>query len=519
MSQYIYGAAVQGIQGFIFQTNELKDIIGASKLVDDVCTSLFYDELCKVKNQEPAKNKKEALHQDKNSIIAAAGNIKYVFSNPDECKKVVKQFPKIVTEFAPGITISQAVVEMKEGEDFADVIMLLEEKLRAQRNKPMRSATLGLMGIKNSRNTGLPLVEYDKKEKDYLDAGTKAKRENSDETRNELCIAAFGASVKDRNFPFDMSHLEGANKWIAVVHIDGNGLGQVVQKIGKDQDSFRKFSIRLDKATKEAAQESFSLLDMEYNLMDRPRIPFRPIVIAGDDFTFVCQGDLAMEYVEKFLEAFEKKSIEHLGTIIKSNKVFGNKDHLTACAGIAFIKSNYPFYYGYNLAEELCSAAKKVAKRDDMKDKGLPKSCLMFHKVQDSFVNDYSDITKRELTPTQGTSFKFGPYFRESTQGYWAIGDLMKQANDLSDEKNNAAKNVIRQWCNQLHDSSEYAKQQLDNSLRLMKGEQKKIVETICKEDHFRQEQIEGKTIKATPAYDILTLISIGHFIKKNQKK
>ena len=34
MTKYLYGASVQGIQQFIFQTNELKDIVGASELVE-----------------------------------------------------------------------------------------------------------------------------------------------------------------------------------------------------------------------------------------------------------------------------------------------------------------------------------------------------------------------------------------------------------------------------------------------------------------------------------------------------
>ena len=41
MAKYLYAAAVQGIQSFIFQTNVLKDIVGASELVDSVCTEAF----------------------------------------------------------------------------------------------------------------------------------------------------------------------------------------------------------------------------------------------------------------------------------------------------------------------------------------------------------------------------------------------------------------------------------------------------------------------------------------------
>jgi hypothetical protein len=32
MTQYLYGAAVQGIQNFIFQTNKLREIVGLEKL-------------------------------------------------------------------------------------------------------------------------------------------------------------------------------------------------------------------------------------------------------------------------------------------------------------------------------------------------------------------------------------------------------------------------------------------------------------------------------------------------------
>ena len=41
MTKFLYGASVQGIQRFIFQTNDLKDIVGASELVEFICTDLF----------------------------------------------------------------------------------------------------------------------------------------------------------------------------------------------------------------------------------------------------------------------------------------------------------------------------------------------------------------------------------------------------------------------------------------------------------------------------------------------
>ena len=165
---YLYGAAVQGIQSFIFQTKELKDIVGASELVEEICTTAFARLLYDDSNTEDDKILKKFLTDD-NRIISAAGNIKYILNEKD-CMNVVREFPKKVMQMAPGITISQAVVKY-EPDNFGLCVQELEDKLRAQRNKPMRSTTLGLMGIRRSRKTGLPAVEMHEKDnsKDYWD--------------------------------------------------------------------------------------------------------------------------------------------------------------------------------------------------------------------------------------------------------------------------------------------------------------------------------------------------------------
>ena len=126
MSKYLYGAAVQGIQDFIFKTNELKHVVGASELVEQICTSAF---------------DKFAVNGE--SVVRAAGNIKFIFDNEEDCRKAVREFPKTVMSMAPGVTISQAVVLMEN--DFGKAIDDVEALLKVQRNKPARSVTTGLL--------------------------------------------------------------------------------------------------------------------------------------------------------------------------------------------------------------------------------------------------------------------------------------------------------------------------------------------------------------------------------------
>lgn len=468
--KYLYGAAVQGIQQFIFQTNDLKDIVGASELVENICTTLFAKILYDTTNE---KDLLSILKNDDNAVINAAGNIKYIFNSEEECKRVVRIFPKSVVMYAPGITISQTVVKYEDESDFAEIVNELERKLRAQRNKPMASVTSGLMGIRRSRKTGLPVtdIEIVKGETNYLDQATLAKRyeilDGKKKRRNILKLPekAFGKKVTYEDVALNIEDMKGKNDWIAVIHADGNGLGQVVQKIGTNEKIFKIFSRELDAATIKSAQEAFKNLGAFDGV-----IPLRPIVLGGDDLTVVCRADLAIKFVKKFIENFEDNTqFEELDGVFANNE-----KRLTVCAGIAFIKSSYPFYYGYNLAEALCTRAKTDAKRNLKKIDGkmeLPSSCLMFHKVQDSFVDNYNDIVSRELSPCKNVSFEFGPYYikkEDCKPGGWTVEKLLKceaifSGKGLKDiDKGNALKSNLRNWLTLLHDNPGMADQRLE---------------------------------------------------------
>lgn len=463
--KYLYGAAVQGIQQFIFQTNKLKDIVEASDRVQNICTEKFKETLG------------HELKED-NAVLNAAGNIKYIFDTKEECERVVRLFPKAVMEYAPGITISQAVVQCQEEDKYAEYADELEKRLRQQRNKPMSSLTAGLMGIMRESGTNLPkLASKDNKDK-----------EDIHDIKSDLCKNAFGDCTNMRDVEWEIEKMTDKNDWIAVIHADGNGLGQVVQKIGKNRKAFKEFSRNLDAATKAAAQCAY--LDVFMKFADKELTPIRPIVLGGDDLTVICRADLALEYVTAFMDAFEKEAK------LKTDQ------ELTACAGIAYIKSSFPFYYGYGLAESLCGEAKKDAKKD-LKEGEFAPSCLMFHKVQDSFTEDYASIVERELTGKDGYTMKHGPYYLHEdhaiSKGRWTIDKLKERADffERQGKDGNAIKTHLRRWLTDLHQNTGMAHQKV---LRM-----KSIFDNEVFEKYI--EDVTGS--KCTPVYDILALHTI----------
>ena len=487
MSKYLYCAAVQGIQNFIFKTNELMHIVGASELVEYICTSAF--------------NEYRGSAGEEGFVVKAAGNIKFIFNSESDCKKAVREFPKKVMTMAPGITISQTVVKLNtdSDEEFEKAIDCAEENLKKQRNKPASSITLGWMGMKRANNTGLPVtfLSGENKNKEYQDDATHAKIGYNDVFK--LCEKSFGIPyLLRKNIAYNISDITLRNDWIAVIHADGNGLGNVVRIVGKKREKFREFSSMLNVATIEAAHIAFSCIKDKFDM--NGLIPVRPVVLGGDDMTVIIRGDLAIPYTKSFLKAFEQKTQEKLGHILREEKVFANnEDKLTACAGIAFTKSSYPFYYGYELAEQLCAQAKKdTKKRVESSPNHLPYSCLMFHKVQDSFIISYDDIIKRELSVGDNPLFKAGPYYIHEAGKKHTIDELERVSHKLDEESKDGVKSGIRQWISLRLKDKNQADQRKERMKVIFAKENKSIVDMLTEEN-------DGTCI----AYDVLAYHTI----------
>ncbi len=444
--QYLYGASVQGIQSFIFETNKLREIAGASELVEQICNTCFYD-VAGISNPK----------EDDNLQLAAAGNIKYLFQNRETCEQVVRDFPRAAMTLAPGITVSQAVVKIED--DFASnaakYTNQLEQKLRAQRSRPVVQHGLGWMVSERSRRTGKPGVAW--KKEAVVDAGQVAKGKMVEASKSALLEKLMPETrVGDyhRLFARDIEEITGGKErtWIAVIHADGNNLGKKIMRMAREGASSQRFkamSEKLGKATEGAAKHAFDIVVRK--AANGGLHPIRPIVLGGDDLTVIIRGDLALRFTEAFLEAFEQetqKEFQGFG--------YGFEQGLTACAGIAYIKPNYPFHYGATLAETLCKQAKKVAK--DIDGDHTP-SCLLFHKVHASFVEDYGSIIEQELTAKE-VRLDYGPYFLDHQAGYATLDELQHWMAVLN--QSDSPRSRLRNWLTDLQVNPEAAQQQLD---------------------------------------------------------
>lgn len=491
---YLYGASVQGIQGFIFETSKLKEMVGGSELVENICSEWF-DKVSGGKGE---------------NIQKAAGNIRHIFENEGDCQAVVKSFPKRVVENAPGITISQAVVKFGGDGSLQNAMDELEKRLKIQRNRQFRPAEIGLMAVARSPRTGKPAVDYKDEGGKARSAGCRVKQEAGKPESSSRLIDKLGYGNEKWNFPYNFEEMtdEKVCDWLAVIHADGNSLGKLLQTMGgsinSDEDlkvARSEFSKALDTATCAAAKEAFDEIIKPEKKGDKGKYPLRPVILGGDDLTVVCRADLALPFAKAFLLAFKERSKENLAGLVAKFKLNDFSEGLTACAGIAFMKDSYPFHYGIDMAETLCRQAKKAAKK--VNETNVP-STLSFYKIQSSFITDYDDIVERVLTATDsGVRFDYGPYCVDGAADLPSLDGLLEKARLLKRE--NAPKSGVRRWLSALHDDAAAAEQLMK---RITQVHDRKICKGLGLENPFEEKEKTGK-LKFTDLYDAMTIATL----------
>ena len=211
---------------------------------------------------------------------------------------------------------------------------------------------------------------------------------------------------------------------VAVIHIDGNGVGAVMRRLGEamgrvdeadfsravgcsrnDADALRRFVLtvndRLDRAVTRAFAEAWADVakwaeaDIGPTGQKFTVVPVVPVILGGDDVTVFTSGDYALPFAAAYLERYERATesdvlLRHLGREEGTGP-------MTAAAGVAVVRRDFPFHVAYDLAERLVDEAKKVGKAQQP-----VRSTLTYHALFDSSVLDpekilqaYSSFTTR----------------------------------------------------------------------------------------------------------------------------
>jgi hypothetical protein len=497
-----------GIQNYIFGSNRLRENIGASELVRRA-TSTFVE-----KALQEAINEHHDLHDlsqaspieenpDRRAegLFQGGGNVALLFRTLDDAKATVRELSRILLENAPGLEVAAVhsdpfdwnTSHLADIDTTPGLMTRLYEKMVQYKQQRARSAPLASLGVTlDCRATGLPATCIFTDPDDVplpISAETSAKitwREKASERlKRELLPETLQQSyaLPDRFDHLGRSH--GEVSYLAVVHADGNGIGKRIQDTGRGKEDnrtyiqeVRQLSAAINSAGMQALCKTIKAMeamlcqqqpgtepqmdvqpshfaylayleevgkfvfDLSQDKKSKKRfLPFRPLVYGGDDVTFVCDGRLGLALAVYYLQQFEKES-----TNLPGGPAY-------ACAGVAIVKTHYPFARAYNLAEDLCRSAKRFVREQKEAGKG-DGSAIDWHIAASGRGDSISAIREREYKTHNDDLLSLRPLLctrqDDSLRTWWVVEQAawqLKYTNSWRERRNKvmALRETLRQ--------------------------------------------------------------------------
>lgn len=451
-NRWLYGFKTSRIQRYIMGSSRLRDIQGASYLVEELCMAKFAEAI-------------KCLGEGVKVLSQAAGGARVASDRPEALEQLYRLWPMLADHHAPGVSIQQAIVQIDGTEREAHE--KLDRILRGARNLPAPRLPEVPPIVLRTPRTGEPAVRHGRTRRDRtepLDRITEKKQRAAQRLRRSASLdnRLLGDLSRDYSFagPADDDAPSGLaidpHGYIAVIHADGNRFGSALQSAQINGRSFADFSKELKKAIDGAAQAAVHsvLVPASRPPQDGSEsvVPARPILFGGDDITIITAASLAVPFVKKFSEEFESRS-----------KDFGpGGSALTFASGIAFVKEKFPYDRAHLLAESLCQRAKTASRGGGGT---APCSSVAFYRVTTSLPGDAGQLDD-ELTIRDFRLFRPAYAIGSGPRNGMTSLDTLER---LSAATATVGRGALRSLVTALHERPEGAKAHLDRVLQVLR--------------------------------------------------
>lgn len=397
--RYLTILEVSQKQAYIFQSNELKKNILNSAVIAWIMDADYLE--------ETAGDRKLFCKED-NLVYSGGGHTVLEFPAREQAERFTGKITKTIRKDYPGIEVFATTIPYMDGKSPAENLKELTKALEKKKSERRSAFHQGSFGVERiDTNTRKPILCHPEKE-----ARVPDKEERTDKS---LMAAGF-----HRVFKFEeLGGTKGKSNFIAVIHIDGNAMGKRVEKLqqkfrelGWDEykEKQREFSQAIDEDFKAAYRDMSEYVAenirngklKELNIVEN-KFPVRRVITAGDDICFVTEGRIGLECAVSFLNK--------LGS--RKNRVDG--EGYAACAGVAIVHQKYPFYRAYELAEMLCSNAKKMGAALSSDKSGSDLSAIDWH-IEFGEIKDTLDKIRADYFDAEGEGISGRPYIVRAEQ-------------------------------------------------------------------------------------------------------
>lgn len=400
MDRYLMILEVSQKQAYIFGSNVLKDNVRNSAMIAYVTGKDFFNSL--------AAGNQSVYSEENNLVYSGGGHTILDFASLEQARAFSGLVTGKVLADYPDMELFVKVKKYDESLSYSQNLKELISELEKKKSLRIASFHQGTYGIEHiDPATKKPVISNLDKEV-YTGAADSSDLDRLFIPQDYEAAMAFS----------DLGGTKGKSNYIAVVHIDGNGMGNRVNKKYQDLDkecnnweAFKKevrvFSEKIDTDYKTAYRRMTEIVAEQDRLgalrtlslrenkkTGKPYFPIRRIITSGDDICFVTDGRIGIESAVAF--------IRELRRIDKS---------YSACAGVAIVHQKYPFFKAYELAESLCSNAKKFnATIAGEREKGNQVSSIDWHIDQGEIEDSAEEVRNHYISEDGKYHLEMRPY-------------------------------------------------------------------------------------------------------------
>lgn len=381
--KFLGAIEVDQIQKMIFETDKLKEMIGASRLVEDTIThvknELDKDEYNKaVELFWPVSGVFKMISGDKDKLAECLWNIKNDF------------YSKM------GLSSIACMVSFDDsGDDFGEAWQNLEKNMRVQ--KDSKQGENGLPSLPyfaqcrlipgRFANYWYPSYKNDEQKKRRALLSREANFRKPLE-KGLPCIEEIIDEFNMRH-PNDLDDLtirNASDSYVAFIKADGDGLGKILSGLNWETISWEhapseshkkafEFSKQLQTVFLKSLKEAIKMVVQPES---KAVMPIAPILMGGEDMWLLCRRDKAFPLIKNIGEIFSQKAANH-PIIQNALNTLKNPDALTLSFGVLFAQKGYPFYNQADLVKELLRLSKAYRKTLAVKQ-----GCVDFHWLEAS---------------------------------------------------------------------------------------------------------------------------------------
>lgn len=349
-------------QEFIYRTNRMREITGASELI----AKLFHQFSTYMKTKRLSiaddwrSNRWTGVPEGRDGAVVyeGGGNLCVLYADRDRYVRANRAFSRLVFEKAPGLGLIAAGVSVTD--DFTQDFRALHTAFdRAKRQGPNTALCNALPLTKVDRRTFQPVTSRRRVGNDLMDV-----------SRESLAKLHAYESLSPRRkregrFIDELVENKGTDSVIAVIYCDGNAIGaklKAATSLGDSSypaqiDALRRFSVSVHNALVEKPLKAVRQALQE---LPENRRSMRVIIDHGDEITLIVNAHTVPAVLNAYFSEVEATQGYH------------------ACAGVALCHSHDPFSEVYKIAEACCESGKK-RNRTTILDGGSDQSYLDFH--------------------------------------------------------------------------------------------------------------------------------------------